>query len=37
MSNDTKSIVRRFIDEVFVRGRTESVDQLIAAMGMPAC
>lgn len=28
---DNKSLVRRFIDEVFVRGHPESVDQLVAA------
>jgi steroid delta-isomerase-like uncharacterized protein len=27
---ENKAVVRRFIDEIFVRGRTESVDELLA-------
>ena len=30
MPTDNKAIVRRFIDEVFVRGRKETVDELLA-------
>jgi steroid delta-isomerase-like uncharacterized protein len=29
-TNDNKAIVRRFIEEVFVRGRPEAVDELVA-------
>ncbi len=28
--DDNKAIVRRFIDEIFVQGRTETVDELLA-------
>ncbi len=28
--DDNKALVRRFIDEIFVHGRTESVDELLA-------
>ena len=29
-TDDNKAIVRRFIDEIFVQGRTETVDELLA-------
>ena len=30
MPTDTKAIVRRFIEEIFVRGRKDTVDELVA-------
>jgi steroid delta-isomerase-like uncharacterized protein len=31
MSEDNKAVVRRFVNEVFAGGRTEAIDELVAA------